>query len=73
MPDPRRNPFDGVTDYISELSRMRTLGIHGEGSHSQQSAERTHASAWVPNASLTILSRLLPPGLGGVLHRSDSG
>jgi HSP20 family protein len=55
VPDPRRNPFDGVTDYISELSRMRTLGIHGEGSHSQQSAERTHASAWVPTTE--ILSR----------------
>ena len=28
MPD-RRNPFEGVTDFVSELSRLRSLGVHG--------------------------------------------
>ena len=53
MPD-RRNPFEGVTDFVSELSRLRSLGVHGtlDGS---ESAERTHASAWVP--STDILAR----------------
>lgn len=46
MPDPRRNPFEGVTDFVSELSRMRSLGVHG--SETTESSERTHASAWVP-------------------------
>lgn len=41
MPGSRPNIFEGVTDYFTELTRLRTLGIHGE-------AERTHASAWVP-------------------------
>jgi HSP20 family protein len=43
MPGPRPNIFEGVTDYFTELTRMRTLGIHGA-----PEAERTHASAWVP-------------------------
>ncbi|MET0901359.1 MAG: Hsp20/alpha crystallin family protein [Mycobacterium sp.] len=43
MPGSRPNVFEGVTDYFTELTRLRTLGIHG-GSE----AERTHASAWVP-------------------------
>ena len=29
MPDQSRNPFEGVTDYFSELSRMREVGTHG--------------------------------------------
>jgi len=29
MPDQSRNPFEGVTDYFSELSRMRHTGTHG--------------------------------------------
>jgi HSP20 family protein len=48
VPDSRRNPFEGVTDFVSELSRMRSLGVHGLGSESAEAAERTHASAWVP-------------------------
>lgn len=43
MSGSRPNIFEGVTDYFTELTRLRTLGIHG-GSE----AERTHASAWVP-------------------------
>lgn len=54
MPD-RRNPFDGVTDFVSELYRMRSLGIHGALEGSGDNPERTHASAWVP--STDILAR----------------
>lgn len=43
MPGPRHNIFEGVTDYFTELTRLRTLGVHGG-----TEAERTHASAWVP-------------------------
>jgi HSP20 family protein len=47
MPDQPRNPFEGVTDYFSELNRMRHTGIHGrEQGHEER--QRTHASAWVP-------------------------
>jgi HSP20 family protein len=28
VPD-RRNPFEGVTDFFSELARMRSSGVHG--------------------------------------------
>ncbi len=44
----RRNPFEGVTDFFSELARMRSIGLHGGTEHSIQASERTHASAWVP-------------------------
>lgn len=48
----RRNPFDGVTDYFSEISRMRSYGMHGRYEPGFErgagNAERTHASAWVP-------------------------
>jgi HSP20 family protein len=43
MPGSRHNVFEGVTDYFSELTRLRAVGIHGG-----PEAERTHASAWVP-------------------------
>lgn len=39
--------FAGVTDLISEASRIRTLGIHGVDRVDQQ-VERTRASAWAP-------------------------
>ena len=52
MPDPRRNPFDGVTDFFSELARLRSLGIRGGGEHSGEAAERTHADAWVPQTDI---------------------
>ncbi len=52
--DERRNPFEGVTDFFSELARMRTTGVHGGPEH-HEAAERTHASAWVP--ATDILAR----------------
>lgn len=51
MPD-RRNPFDGVTDFVSELSRLRSLGVHGALESSGENPERTHASAWVPGTDI---------------------
>jgi len=42
-----RNPFEGVTDFFSELSRMREVGTRGH-EHPHETKERTHASAWVP-------------------------
>ncbi len=48
MPDTPRNPFEGVTDFFSELSRMREIGAHGYESGHHQDRQRTHASAWVP-------------------------
>jgi HSP20 family protein len=48
VPDTPRNPFEGVTDFFSELGRMRSLGTRGTGEHGVEHAERTHASAWVP-------------------------
>jgi HSP20 family protein len=47
MPDAPRNPFEGVTDFFSELNRMREIGAHGR-EHGHEGRERTHASAWVP-------------------------
>jgi HSP20 family protein len=48
MPHTRHNPFEGVTDFFSEMSRMRSLGLRGGSEHGLQGTERTHASAWVP-------------------------
>ena len=42
-----RNPFEGVTDFFSEMSRMRELGTRGHDLQ-QEDRERTHANAWVP-------------------------
>jgi HSP20 family protein len=47
MPDKPKNPFEGVTDFFSELARMREVGTHGR-EHPQERRQRTHASAWVP-------------------------
>ena len=46
-----RNPFEGVTDFFSELNRMRDLGRHGY-EHAHEDRERTHATAWVPAADI---------------------
>ncbi len=48
---PRHNPFEGVTDYFSELSRMREVGTHGR-EHAREERERDHASAWVPTTDI---------------------
>ena len=48
---PSRNPFEGVTDLFTELSRMREIGTHGrEPGHEDK--QRTHASAWVPTTDI---------------------
>lgn len=36
-----------MRDFVSEVNRMRTFGVHGQESYPEV-AERTHASAWVP-------------------------
>ena len=51
MPD-RRNPFEGVTDFFSEIARMRSIGVHGAGERGVEPTERTHASAWVPQTDI---------------------
>jgi HSP20 family protein len=47
MPERGANPFEGVTDFFSELARMREFGVHGR-EHAHERRSRTHASAWVP-------------------------
>lgn len=64
MPDERRNPFEGVTDLFSELTRIRSQGIHGSD------AERSHASAWVPVSDIfasgdDLVVRVDLPGVKG--------
>jgi HSP20 family protein len=50
----RHNPFEGVTDLFTELSRLREIGTHGrEVAHEDR--ERTHASAWVPTTDIFAL------------------
>jgi HSP20 family protein len=41
------NPFEGVSDFFSELARMREIGRHGYD-QGHESRMRTHATAWVP-------------------------
>jgi len=48
----QRNPFEGVTDFFSELARMRSIGIHGGAEHGGEPSERTHSSAWVPTTDI---------------------
>lgn len=41
------NPFEGVSDFFSEMARMREVGRHGyDPGH--EGRMRTHATAWVP-------------------------
>jgi HSP20 family protein len=40
------NPFEGVSDFFSEVARMREIGTRGYDSHEDRM--RTHATAWVP-------------------------
>jgi len=49
--DAPRNPFAGVTDLFTELSRMREIGTHGR-EHGPEDRQRTHASAWVPTTDI---------------------
>ncbi len=52
--DAPRNPFAGVTDLFTELSRMREIGAHGR-EHGPEDRQRTHASAWVPTTDIFSL------------------
>jgi HSP20 family protein len=47
MAEGQRNPFEGVTDFFSELARMRHIGSYGYDT-SHEGRQRTHANAWVP-------------------------
>jgi HSP20 family protein len=60
MPDSHasRNPFEGVTDFFTELSRMRDVGTHGR-EHAHEDRKRTHASAWVPTTDIFALGENL--------------
>jgi len=55
VPDSPRNPFEGVTDFFTELVRMRSIGIHGATPPGTEQTERTHASAWVPATDIFAL------------------
>lgn len=43
-----RNPFRGLMDHMSEMSRMREY-VEGGGTEDHR---RTHATAWVPTADI---------------------
>ncbi len=43
----RKNLFEGVSDFFTELGRIREVGSHGYG-HVTEDRERTEATAWVP-------------------------
>lgn len=47
MAEGHSNPFEGVTDFFSEMNRMRELGRRGY-EPGQEDRQRTHANAWVP-------------------------
>lgn len=46
-----KHPFRGFLDVMSEMERMRNLGRTGSES-GQQSADRTHGTAWVPTTDV---------------------
>jgi HSP20 family protein len=45
------NPFEGVSDFFSELARMREVGRHGY-EPGYQDRMRTYATAWVPKTDI---------------------
>ncbi len=47
----QRNPFRGLSGMVSDMDRMRHLGVTG---HEQpyESRERTHVDAWTPTTDL---------------------
>jgi len=62
-----RNPFRGLTGMISDMDRMRHLGMTGH-EHAYESQERTHAGAWTPTTDVfcrgtDLIIRLELPGL----------
>jgi HSP20 family protein len=44
------NPFRGLIDHMSEMSRMREY--FESGGQAQEDQRRTHATAWVPTADI---------------------
>jgi HSP20 family protein len=46
----RRNPFRGLMDHMSEMSRMREYAEGGGSGHEDQ--RRTHATAWIPTTDI---------------------
>lgn len=65
----RPNPFEGVTDLFSELTRLRARGAWGVGEAAAGAApDRTHASAWVPTTDILavgddVVLRIELPGV----------
>ena len=51
-----RNPFEGVTDFFTELSRIREVGLRGSAAGAEE-RERTEATAWVPAADIFARDR----------------
>src|SRR5918999_862182 len=49
------NPFEGVSDFFSEVARMREIGTRGYDPH--ESRMRTHATAWVPATDIFARGR----------------
>jgi HSP20 family protein len=47
MGEGQRKQFEGVTDFFSELARMRQVGTYGNPM-GHEGSQRTHATAWVP-------------------------
>ncbi len=45
-----RNPFRGLIDHMSEMTRMREYAEGGR--QSQEDQRRTHATAWVPTTDI---------------------
>ena len=73
MAEQHRNPFEGVTDFFSELARMRSIGLRGGPEHTGEAVERTHASAWVPTTDILargadLLIRFTGPELWWLLR-----
>lgn len=52
----RTNPFQGFTDIMSEMVRMRELGRTGY-EPGQEDRQRTQATAWVPTADIFARGR----------------
>lgn len=50
--DRARNPFRGLVDHMSEMSRMREYFESG----GQEDQRRTHATAWVPTTDIIATS-----------------
>ncbi len=45
-----RNPFRGLIDHMSEMTRMREVAEGG--GQTQEERRRTHATAWVPTTDI---------------------